>query len=382
LDNYVERFPRDGGSDEGPSYWRRAGGALFITLDLLKNATNGELDFFQDPLIKNIAKYIYKMHIDGNFFVNFADSKSVIKPDPYLLYKYGLAVEDDNLVELGIYLAQKTPFDPSTKELQPALTHLLLESKIKNLIASPPFLRDVFFDKIQVVAARDKGGNSNGFFVAAKGGTNGESHNHNDIGQFIVYFDGEPLIVDAGSDTYTAKTFSKQRYQLWNNSSESHNVPAVNGYFQIDGAERRAENVKYSADETEMRFSLDISNAYPAESGLSSLKRKIKLIRSKSVELSDEFEFKSAGGEIEERILTPCEVELRDGIVLLRQITGNVFSIQYDAGITVSVIRIDFSKDQSGLRKSWGKGINQIIFTMQFESTTAKNKIVIIPGMN
>lgn len=42
-----------------------------------------------------------------------------------------------------------------------------------------------------------------------------ERHNHNDIGQFIVYADGKPVIIDVGVETYTAKTFSERRYEIW-----------------------------------------------------------------------------------------------------------------------------------------------------------------------
>src|SRR5690606_39665769 len=52
-------------------------------------------------------------------------------------------------------------------------------------------------------------------FFAAKGGYNNESHNHNDIGSFILYKEGKPLFIDAGVGTYTKKTFSNERYDIW-----------------------------------------------------------------------------------------------------------------------------------------------------------------------
>ena len=41
-----------------------------------------------------------------------------------------------------------------------------------------------------VMAARDQGGSSQGLYVAAKGGHNDESHNHNDNGNFVINNDG------------------------------------------------------------------------------------------------------------------------------------------------------------------------------------------------
>ena len=55
------------------------------------------------------------------------------------------------------------------------------------------------------MAARSSQGSERGFYVAAKGGHNAESHNHNDVGSFIVYADGYPALIDVGVEAYTAK---------------------------------------------------------------------------------------------------------------------------------------------------------------------------------
>jgi hypothetical protein len=47
-----------------------------------------------------------------------------------------------------------------------------------------------------------------------------EIHNHNDVGNFILYVDGMPAIIDIGAVTYTALTFSKDRYKIWNMQSQ------------------------------------------------------------------------------------------------------------------------------------------------------------------
>ena len=49
-----------------------------------------------------------------------------------------------------------------------------------------------------------------GFFFGAKGGFNAESHNHNDVGSCVMYFDGKPCLIDLGREEYTAKTFSSK----------------------------------------------------------------------------------------------------------------------------------------------------------------------------
>jgi hypothetical protein len=41
LDRFIDAYPDDGGCDEGPSYWGRAGASLFESLELLHAATGG-----------------------------------------------------------------------------------------------------------------------------------------------------------------------------------------------------------------------------------------------------------------------------------------------------------------------------------------------------
>ncbi len=79
-------YPDDGGCDEGPSYWGRAGASLYQNLDLLKRATNGKFDVFDNQLIKNMGSYIYKAYIEYPYFINFADADATTgsRPANYL----------------------------------------------------------------------------------------------------------------------------------------------------------------------------------------------------------------------------------------------------------------------------------------------------------
>jgi hypothetical protein len=100
----------------------------------------------------------------------------------------------------------------------------------------PPLPRDVWLPEIQVMLARDQVGSSERLCLAAKGGHNAESHNYNDVGNFIVYIDGKPAIVDAGVETYTRKTFSAERYTIWPMQSGYHSLlPTVDGLMQSPG---------------------------------------------------------------------------------------------------------------------------------------------------
>ena len=74
-----------------------------------------------------------------------------------------------------------------------------------------------------------------GLYLAVKGGHNGESHNHNDLGNFVVYSDGKPLFIDAGVGAYTKRYFGPGRYDVWHTCSDYHNCATFNGVTQKNG---------------------------------------------------------------------------------------------------------------------------------------------------
>ena len=119
--------------------------------------------------------------------------------------------------------------------------------------------------------------------LVCKGGNNGENHNHNDVGSFILSLHGEPAVVDAGNMVYTAKTFSGERYTLWNVQSAWHNLPEFGGCGQRAGGEYAARNVACLPD----GMQLDMERAYDEEAGLLSLRRHFTLSTDGLV-LSDE----------------------------------------------------------------------------------------------
>ena len=106
LDRFLDSYHDDGGCDEGPGYWSRAGASLFECLDLLHSASNGDVNYFDLPLVRQIGAYIYKVHIAGDWYVNFADAPAKVKPDGSLLYRYGKATGDGDLQAFGAYQYQ------------------------------------------------------------------------------------------------------------------------------------------------------------------------------------------------------------------------------------------------------------------------------------
>ena len=214
----------------------------------------------------------------------------------------------------------------------------------------------------QVMTAREKRGRHQGLFLAAKAGTNGESHNHNDVGSFIVYADGNPVLVDLGTEEYTAKTFGPRRFELWYLQSRYHNCPTVRGVMQHDGLAYAARDVTYRADDLRAEMSADISGAYPPETGMEYWRRTCRLNRgaSSSVEIIDEYRFSSSPGDVAWNLVTPCTARVvSPGTIELTHAGGGRVVLRFDETLDA---RIEPTPPlESRLRRNWGDAMYRVV---------------------
>ena len=308
LDRFLASYHPDGGCDEGPSYWTVAGGALFDCLELLMGATRGGINVYDEPLIQEIGRYIYRAYISDDYFVNFADCPGKVQVPGGLIYRYGRRIGDAHMASFGSYCYRKQgPNSLLRGSLQRVLPNLFSATGIGRR-GPAPFVRDVWLEGTQLMVARERARADRGLYLAAKGGHNAESHNHNDVGQFLVYSDGEPVLVDPGVGVYTRETFSDRRYEIWTMQSAYHNLPTVNGVQQGVGERFRATQVRYHLDEEAAALSLNLARAYPKESGIESWRRTCRLDRAApAVEVSDEFALARPTRDLTLSLLTPCQ---------------------------------------------------------------------------
>ncbi|MCE7059491.1 heparinase II/III family protein [Dyadobacter sp. CY343] len=331
LDRYINSLGVDGGCDEGPSYWFAAGASVYDCLELLAGATNAKIDIYQEDIIKKMASYVYKTHIDGHYFVNFADADPKLRPDGLLLYRLGKAVKDEKLVEMGQWAFQDFPgvsTSPEGFHRPRKIENLLTINKMSTEKVTLKPVHDAWISDIQVLTARA----GNGLFLATHGGHNAESHNHNDVGDFIIYVKGQPMIVDAGRGNYTARTFSNKRYELWFTQSEYHNLPIVNGIGQKAGRKFEAKSVKSTVNAKEASLQMDIAAAYPPEAGITSWNRLVRLNRVKNqVEVSDDYNLKTQPESVQQIFMTVCDVDTSEpGKVKLKGAADTNLTLSYD----------------------------------------------------
>jgi len=320
LDGFTNSYSPDGGCDEGPSYWGRAGGSLFDCIETLYSASSGKINFYDNPLIKNIGQFIYKAFIHDPWYINFADAPAQIQPDAYLIYHFGRRIRDPLMSSFGSQLNSGETFSVSHRiqSINRSLYHLFGYNEIIAAPKSWPYLRDAWLPDIQVIAARSASETARGLFLAAKGGHNQESHNHNDVGNFVVYFNGQPVLIDAGVGSYTAKTFSAERYTIWSMQSQYHNLPTVNGFMQEPGRRFAADNPLYFSDEQLVRFSLGLTACYPADAAIEKWERTFEFERGNKITLTDSFNLKEIKGVTSWNFLTCLKPRItKEGTITL-----------------------------------------------------------------
>ena len=280
LDRWLVCVPADGGCDEGAGYWNMAGGAFLDCLMVLESMCG--VDLWQNEKVRRMMAYPELVYLGNGWFANFADCDA----RPYIsgerLQYAGEKTGNAALIRMGVEMRREPSFELSdTPHLSRVLMRLFAKSAEGGTAEITP--KDVWLPDLQVRILEGHDlikGLDWRLIVAMKGGHNAESHNHNDVGSFLVAtsYGDAPLgmqIVDAGNMVYTAKTFSKQRYELWNCRSVYHNVPIIGGVEQHDGLQYAAKDVACLPD----GMALDIAGAYPAEAGVQRCLRKMQLVK-------------------------------------------------------------------------------------------------------
>lgn len=372
LDRFLDPYPRDGGCDEGPGYWDRAGGSLYDCLELLASASGGRLAAFDEPLVREVGLFIARAYIRDPYFINFADAAAKVGASASLIYRYGKSVKDETLTGFGAFLARRQMLGESAVGGSFGALGRVLPTlfRLDEILAAPPaepLLRDVWLPDLQVMAARPAAGVTGGLYVAAKGGHNDESHNHNDVGNFIVYADGWPAVIDVGVETYTAKTFSSRRYEIWTMQAGYHNLPTVNGVMQKNGREFCARDVSYAADDSRAVFSLDIAGAYPREAKIRSWVRTITLNRGRNVVVQERYVLEEAREPVRLSLMSWRAPHIvREGRIRLENPrgapSGHALFIEYDGqNFQAEVETIPL--EDSRLLASWGTTLYRIRLT-------------------
>ena len=382
LDNFLNVYPDDGGCDEGPGYWGHAGGSLFDCLELLYNSSDGQIDIYTDPLVRNIGSYIYKVYISGTYYINFADASGKTSIYPDIVYRYGKRTDNPTMMGFAALKLDKENYETGSYIMGRKLYGLFSYDEIASYPATEPLVADFWLPETEIFGARSEEGSDKGLYLAGKGGHNAESHNHNDVGNYIVYFDGKPVLIDVGVEEYRRETFSDQRYSIWTMQSQYHTLPTINGVMQKEGREFRARDVSFNATTRTVNFTVDLAGAYPETAGVHSWNRSIKFQRGKYIQVNEDYNLSKVDGPSFLSFMTPCQVEVGEEgkIDLMDMSPDNPFHmvLDYDAKqFSVETEKIQIEDPR--LLPVWGEGLTRIRLILRSPDTTGKIRYTIKP---
>lgn len=285
IDLFLKDYGEDGCCDEGAQYYRHAGLCLFNAMEVLNAVTDNHFHgLYSNEKIRNIASYILNVHVDDEYYINFADCSPIAGRAGAREFLFGKRIKDYQLMKFAAL-----DFQSDTNKLMPMEINLfyrmqsaLTQEELLSYDTNTDLIhKDIYYESVGIFKVHD-----DTTCLAVKAGDNNDSHNHNDTGSFTIYKNRKPLFIDVGVESYSKKTFSKKRYEIWTMQSSFHNLPEIDFTMQKAGEKYKAIDVKPIIEEDIASISMDISPTYPL-AGLQYFNRSISLIRNKAIVIKD-----------------------------------------------------------------------------------------------
>lgn len=373
VDLWIDSLPEDGACDEGTTYWYKSVGHLLDYLENLERITGGAVTVWDHPFLKKLGEFIVNADIGDCWQVNFADGTPSRRPISYWIYRYGRSFHNQMMKDYAVSSFHR--FGNNPEDVDWALFYQGLEAiratrEIKTLLAPEvKHLPFVYYPQTDICFARAGKG-----FLAAKGGNNGERHNHNDVGSCIFFYDAMPVLVDAGIGNYEKYTFGPYRYvKNWFVKSAWHNLPVINGYEQVFGEEYASSGSRASS--LWRSYSTDIAGAYPDSAGVRSWKISYRLKRNGGLVIKEKFALKEASAPTVLQFLVYGEPVLKEeGLIeLFSGVQMRYDPFQFQASIEEkSMVGLGFSD-------RFGKSLYRIKLTAIRQQLKGTYRIKLVP---
>lgn len=287
INLYLHRaFTPGGECDEGIGYWCYGMEMACMGLSQLDEQTlHHSIDMDR---LKQVADYPRRVHIDGTTFYASNDSRSDPRA-PHLCSTWLARVTQNTFLARWPELSG---FD-TPRGLAPVVAACELQK-------FPPISLPHDLDSHSCSSVRWLGDqqiliysqpcNGTPITLCLEGGSNTESHNHNDLGQVQLFIRNHPVLIDPGLPQYVDGFFGKNRYLHLNPSSFGHNVPIIRQTPQHADRQARAEVVR--VDPTTGTLCLDLTRAYPPEARLL---RWLRQLDSASMQVTDQIQLIEPG---------------------------------------------------------------------------------------
>jgi hypothetical protein len=380
VKHYLDGFGPDGGTVEGVGYWNFGFGYYVILADLIESFTGGAYSLFDVPIVESIVEFPLGLELSPGRYVPFSDGDEEAGLAAFVACEAGRRVGNDRLVSIGRRSLRDDERNRSTRDLQRGLRDLAWTARTDPVSTPSPPPESSYYGGIEWWTARADPSDPDGLVIAAKGGDNAESHNHNDCGSFLVHHRGESLFTDLGSPMYSPDYFGEGRYDRLGARSLGHSVPYVNGTEQESFKDyggrddddddrnintREAEEIPASvARSAEVidrpagegardGMTLELAGCYPESAGLDSLRREFVFDRGAddgrgSLTVSDVAQFREDVEDpwMETNLSGYAPIDVEDGAVVATGDRGRAIAeIGGDVDARVECIEDGISKN-------------------------------------
>jgi hypothetical protein len=279
--NAMNKFAPDGGWEEGPGYWVYATSYNVFYLAALETALGTDFGLKSSPGFADTG--LFRIYTDGpvDQIFNFGDGESDIDTADqmiWLSHEFSRLSYEDH--ERSIATDSPDIFHLIWGALRPPPSAAILPH-----YSELPL--DAVFRGVNVATFRSKWNDRRALFVGFKGGKNGVSHGHLDLGTFVFDYLGQRWALDLGKDDSNLPGYYlDKRWTYYRTRTEGHNTLVVDGENQNTAAS--APIVNFVSGPKRGFAIADLTGAYTPK--LTSVLRGVMLLDRRGLLVQDEID--------------------------------------------------------------------------------------------
>ena len=316
---------------EGPSYWQYGTTFNLLLIDALQTALNTNWNLLNVPGFEQTGDY--QMHsISPTYrYFNYADAPEEARLAPALFKLSEFYDKPTYATFLNNWLRHIFSSE-SQSNSEPNFTLSGLLSQRKTARFYPLAIIWYQNEKVQnakiptcatfsgVATIRSNWFDKEAFYLGIKGGKNGVSHGHLDLGSFVLDALGIRWAVDLGREVYNLPgmfDYSEdgKRWTYYRLNTLSHNTLVINGNNQHIKASAHILHTDFSSNRSSVK--VDLSQAYQGEAEF--VVREFSLEDQSSIIIHDEIKGVKRDAEIRWGMLTRAEIQVDGNLARLDQ---------------------------------------------------------------